>query len=70
MSGENTTLVSEVVWVRPTGVERLHDVPVVVQHSLRGHTLITMQGHERAVTVRLSPAERISLIEALGGTVA
>jgi hypothetical protein len=67
-----TTLATEASFTRPTGVTRLHDVTVTVTTSPRGHTLIEagQGGHDHyGVTLRLTEAERISLIEALGGTV-
>jgi hypothetical protein len=64
----NTTLVTELTVHRPTGTHRHPDVPARIEQ--RGvyvdieFTLPTL-----GVTVRLNRAERISLIEALGGHV-
>ena len=63
----STTLATQVVSHRPTGVTRLHDVPVVVEQS-RGKTFVTLGStKDYGVTVILTEAERIALVEALGG---
>ena len=63
-----TTLATEVVSHRPTGVTRLHDVPVRVE-TVRNRTHIILGSTiDHGVTIKLTEGERIALIEALGGT--
>jgi hypothetical protein len=62
-----TTLVTELTIHRPTGVTRVRDVPVRVEQR-RSYTDLELTLPTLAVTIRLSGAERIALIEALGGT--
>lgn len=63
-----TTLVTSVTINTRDGVTHMNDVPLAVE---RGHRTIAVHltaRHEgQAVTIRLSGAERIALIEALGG---
>jgi hypothetical protein len=66
------TLISEVSIYAPEGVLRSRDVPVRVEPLVRGRTLITIERRTDGlndVTLLLSGAERIALIEALGGHV-
>jgi len=64
---QRTALATQVVSHRPTGVTRLRDVPVVVDHS-RGKTFVVLGStRDHGVTIILTEAERIAFIEALGG---
>ena len=64
----NTTLVTQVTIHRIDGVTRMRDVPTDITRRGR-HTDIefTHLRDEVGVTVRLTEAERIALIEGLGG---
>lgn len=64
----NTTLVTELLVSRPTDSVRLRDVPLRIE-SRRGYTDLELTVPTLGVTIRLNGAERVALIEALGGKV-
>jgi hypothetical protein len=66
-AADNTTLASRLSIETRDDAKFRNDVLVSVQHRLRTHVVVTSPGV--TVTLTLSGAERISLIEALGGTV-
>jgi hypothetical protein len=63
-----TTLVTELMVVRPTGTVRVRDVPLKVEPR-RQYIDLDFTMPTLGVTIRLNGAERIALIEALGGHV-
>lgn len=69
MTAVRTTLVSLVRINRMTGTDRMRDCKVEVETNLRGKTTLSILDAETSIEVSLDGAERIALIEALGGTV-
>ena len=65
---ERTTLVTKLTILRPDGVDNLTDVPTHVAVTPRRTTITFGYPRTRAAVVTLINAERIALIEALGGT--
>jgi hypothetical protein len=65
---EAVTLATEVVVQRSDGSVRMRDIPVVITTS-RGYTDLCIDRPTLHIGLRLSGAERIALIEALGGHV-
>jgi hypothetical protein len=63
-----TTLVTELMVARATGTVRIRDIPLKVEQR-RGYYDLDFTVPTLGVTIRLSGAERIALIEALGGHV-
>ena len=65
------TLASEVVVRRDSGTARVRNVVVIAESRPRGGTRLSFNnpGSYDGVDVILTEAERIALIEALGGTV-
>lgn len=64
-----STLVSEVVIERPVSTLTMEDVPVTVDQTYGGGAILSIERPTMKMTIGLSGAERISLIEALGGVV-
>jgi hypothetical protein len=65
----HTTLVSEVIRRRPNGSDSRRNCVTTIVTTPRGMTLVTIDhGLDGSTTIRLTGAERIALIEALGGT--
>ena len=69
MTQESWTLVTMLETYRATGVSRATDVPVQVSRRPRGKTIVHIGfiGFGNDVVLTLTEAERIALIEALGG---
>ena len=64
----NRTLVTEVTIRRTRSVERLHDCVTTVEDLRRtGRSRITIESPDIDISIDLTGAERIALIEALGG---
>ena len=64
-----STLASEVAIERPISTHRFQDVLVEVDQTIGNGAVIQIARPTMTITIDLSGAERIALIEALGGHV-
>jgi hypothetical protein len=62
-----STLATRVTFTHPKGVVDRRDAIVLVTPGPRGYVTLETLASDTHVAIRLSEAERIALIEALGG---